>query len=231
MNPAIFAALPGIISAAGGAFGLFGGNKRNYEAPMNAANAHLDRIPGETNPYYQPYINSGRDSLKTLQDQYGNLLNNPNEMYNKFSSGYKESPGYQTRLEEALRAITNSEAAGGMAGSPEHQQLAAGKALDLRSEDFEKYLEHVFGLYGKGLSGTEGLNEQGYGASTDYGNMLANIRGQKAKMAYETGNAMNTGRGQDFSNLIGGAGAAATGYNSYLNHQDVLKLLANTGGR
>ena len=27
MNPAIFAALPGIISAAGGAFGLFGGNR------------------------------------------------------------------------------------------------------------------------------------------------------------------------------------------------------------
>lgn len=230
MLGSIFAALPGLASAAGGLFSMLG-NKHRSEAPMNAANQYLDQIPGTAKPYYQPYINSGQNALNVLQGQYGNLLNNPGEMYNKFSEGYKQSPGYKNRLEEAMQAITNSQAAGGMAGSLQHQQLAANKAVDMSSEDFEQYLNHILGLYGSGLQGTQGMEEQGYGASTDFAHLLSNILGQKAQMSYEGKNAENTGFGQGLGNIFGGLGAAGSGYNSYNNSQDILRLLSNVGGR
>ena len=229
MLPALLSMLPGALSAAGGLFSLFGNNKK-ANAPMNAANPYLNQIPGQTLPYYQPYMNAGSGALNKLQGEYGKLTDDPNSMYDKFSSGYKSSPGYQARLEEAMRAITNSQAAGGMAGSGQHQQLSAEKALDLHGEDFEKYLNHVLGLYGTGLTGEQGIENQGYGANTDYANMLANITGQKANMAYEGANAKNTGEGQAVNNIFGGLGGALGGYNSYQNHQDILKLLGNIGG-
>ncbi len=240
MLPALLSLLPGALSAAGGLFNMFGSNKR-ANAPMNAANQQLNQIPGQTLPYYQPYMNAGKDALNTLTGEYGKSINDPNAQYNKFAAGYKESPGYKTRLEEAMRAITNSQAAGGMAGSGQHQQYSAEKAMELSGKDFEDYLNHIMNIYGKGIEGEQGIETQGYGANTDYANMLANLQAQKGQMGYEAENAKNTARGQDWSNIFGGLGSAATGIGSYYNqqnenakneryHQDVLKLLGNKGG-
>lgn len=230
MLPALLSLLPGIMSAAGGAFNLFG-NKGRFDRPKNAANAELDKIPGAMKPYYQPYMTAGNEALNTLTGEYGKAINDPNAMYDKFAGGYKNSPGYKTRLDEAMRAAANAEAAGGMAGSPEHQQMAAQKAVDLSSKDFEDYLNHILGIYGGGMSGEKGIEEQGYGANTDYANMLGNIYGQKGKMAYDTETNKNTAQGQDWSNIFGGIGAAGAGYNSFKNHQDILKFLSNVGGQ
>lgn len=229
MLPALLSMAPGLLSAAGGLFSLFG-NKKKSEAPMKAANPYLNQIPGQMLPFYQPYMNAGTGALNKLQGEYGGLIDNPNAKYDTLASGYKESPGYKARLEEAMRAITNAQAAGGMAGSGQHQQLSAEKALDLHGEDFENYLNHVLGLYGTGLGGEQGIENQGFGATTDFANMLANIMGQKANMAYEGANAKNTGESQAWNNIFGGAGSALGGYNSYSNAQDILKLLGNSGG-
>ncbi len=229
MLPALLSMLPGALSAAGGLFGLFG-NKKKSAAPMNAANPYLNQIPGQTLPFYQPYMNAGSNALNKLTGEYGGLIDNPNATYDKIASGYKESPGYKARLEEAMRAITNSQAAGGMAGSGQHQQLSAEKALDLHGEDFENFMNHVLGLYGTGLSGEQGIENQGFGANTDYANMLANITGQKANMAYAGKNQENENNANSWKNIFSGLGTAAGGYNAFSNNQDILKLLGNTGG-
>lgn len=223
MFPGLLSMLPGALSAAGGLFGLFG-NKKNSAAPMNAANPYLNNIPGQTYPFYQPYMNAGNDALNKTKSEYESLMGDPTAKYNKFAEGYKESPGYKARLEEAMRAITNSQAAGGMAGSGQHQQLSAERALDLHGEDFENYMKHVYDLYGKGLTGEQGLEEQGYGANTDYANMLANITGQKASMAYAGKNQENENNANSWKQIFGGLGGAVGGYS------DILKLLGNTGG-
>lgn len=230
MFPAFLSMLPGALSAAGGLFSLFG-NKKKSAAPMNAANPYLNQIPGAMKPYYQPYMDAGSDALNKTKGEYESLIGDPTAKYNKFAEGYKESPGYKARLEEAMREITNAQAAGGMAGSGQHQQYAADKALDLHEKDFEDYMNHVMGLYGAGLGGEQGLENQGFSANTDYANMLANIYGQKAGMAYEGANAKNTGESQGWNNIFGGLGSALGGYNSYQNNQDILKLLGNRGGR
>src|SRR6185503_2560866 len=175
------------------------------------AMSYLNQIPGATQPYYQPFINSGKDALETLTGQYGNLINDPNALYNKFSEGYTASPGYQTRLKEALQGITNAEAAGGMAGSPEHQQYAAQKAVDLSGKDFEDYLNHILGLYGAGLSGEQGLETQGYGASTGYGDILGSNLAQEGGLAYQGQAAQNANRSQLIGNAMKLAASFAPG--------------------
>ncbi len=215
--------LPGVLGAGKGIFDMFSnGNNRN---PAKEANKYLDQIPGQTNQYYQPYIDRGREAGNDLTQRYGQMLNNPGDLYNQLGAGYKESPGYQTRLKAGLQAATNAQAAGGMEGSLQHQQYAAERANDIQGKDFEDYLNHVLGLYGAGLQGEQGQDERGYNAGTDYGNILSNVTGQKAKNAYEDANAENTRNGQNWSNIFGGIGSGVSGYNSYQNHQDILKLL------
>jgi len=47
--------------------------------------------------------------------------NDPDGLYSKLGQGYKESPGYQFKLKQAMMAGDNAAAAGGMAGTPQHQ--------------------------------------------------------------------------------------------------------------
>jgi hypothetical protein len=177
---------------------LFGGGKN----PADAANKYLNQIPGAVNPYYQPYINQGRTADQDLMERYNQLLNNPNDLYSQFASGYKESPGYQTRLQQGLQSATNAAASGGMAGSPQHQQQAAQTAVDLSSKDYEDYLNHILGLYGTGLQGEQGVGERGYNASTGYGNILGSNLAQQGGLAYQGQAAQNANQSNLFGNLF-----------------------------
>jgi len=226
MNLGFLSALPGIGSALGGVAGLFSKPKN----PANAANSYLDKIQGQTTPYYQPYINSGQSALKQLQEQYGSLLSDPNAMYSKFAEGYKESPGYQFKLKNALQAGQNASAAGGMLGTPMDVQQQSQIGNDISSEDFNNYISQIAGLYGKGLEGTQGLNSQGYDASSSMGNMLAQILGQKGQNAFTGQQGMNQANQQNWANIFGGASAAGQGYNSYNQQQQLLDWLKQNGG-
>jgi len=181
-------------------FGIF--STKKTPNPADAANAELNKIPGATSPYYDPYINAGKEALGTLKDEYGNLLQDPGSIYDRLGKGYKESPGYQFALKQALGAGQNASAAGGMLGTPADQQQQMGLAQDVASKDFQKYLDSVTGLYGKGLSGTEGLNKQGFDASTEYGKMLADIFGQKSSNIYQGTAGQNAAGGNKQAQLM-----------------------------
>src|ERR1700690_1331158 len=93
-----------------------------FKNPADAASPYYGQIPGQTNPYFEPYFNNGVNSGKTLNDQYSGLMNDPGGMMNKFGESYKESPGMKFAIQQALQASGNAAAAGGMAGSPQHEQ-------------------------------------------------------------------------------------------------------------
>lgn len=175
---------------------------RDYPNPANAANPYYNKIPGTLAPYFQPFIGAGKDALSDLQKQYGQLLGNPSEMIAKFGAGYQESPGYQFQTKQALQAANNAAAAGGMAGSPAEQQSIAGTVNNLANEDYNQYLKNVMGLYGTGLSGEQGLERQGYGASTQFGEDLARALMSQGNLAY-------TGQENENEMRYGGEGARA----------------------
>lgn len=198
---------PGLKAGFGGAGGgilggllgsLFGNNKDPYKEAQKS----LSQIPGTISPYYQPYIGAGNQALGTSQKQYQNLLNNPGDIYNQLGSGYHESPGFHFALSQALNGIDNAAAAGGMTGTPGHQQQAGQLAENLANQDYQSYLQQVLGLYGTGLQGEQGLANQGLGASNELAQSLANNligQGQLGFNQAEYGNQRN-------SNLFGGLG-------------------------
>jgi len=207
-------AIPGIASAAGGLANMFWPKKD----PAKEAGNYLDQIPGAMAPYYSPYMKMGRKELGNLVDEYGNLVGNTGDIYNKLASGYTQSPGYQRALQEALQAGGNAAAAGGLLGTPMNQEQQMGIAQDIASKDFNNYLQSVLDLYGQGLQGEQGLENQGYEANTGFANMLGQIQGQKAQNAYNSASGQNQAMGTNLGNIFGGFGQAFHGYNDAKNY-------------
>lgn len=179
--------------------------------PATGANKTLGQIPGEIQPYYQPYQEAGNKSLQDLMSQYGDLMNNPGEFYNQIASGYTESPGYQTRLKDAMNAVNNASAAGGSLGTPLNAEDLASRSMDLRSQDFENYLKNVLGLHTEGLQGAQGLENQGFEANTGYANALANIRGQQSQNQYAGKASQNAANAARMQQIFGLGGALYSG--------------------
>lgn len=178
---------------------VFGGGQKN---PADSANQYLNQIPGAVNPYYQPYINQGQQSNQILQGQYGQLTSDPGALYSKFGQGYKESPGYQFKLSQALQSGNNAAAAGGMAGSPSHQQNNMQLGNDIASQDYNDYMKQILGLYGLGLEGEKGLGEQGFKASTGYGDILGSNLGAQAQYGYAGQAGKNANQSNTMNNYL-----------------------------
>jgi hypothetical protein len=172
-----------------------------------AANKYLNQIPGAMQPYYQPYIGAGQNALGQLMGQYGQLTGSTGDVYNKLASGYQQSPGFQSALKQALGAAGNQAAAGGMTGTPQAQLQAADVAGTLSQRDFGDYMNRMQNLYSTGLQGMSGINQMGFGASSDYANMLGSLLGQQGQYAALEKAMQNQKRSKAFGQLAGGLGA------------------------
>lgn len=182
---------------------MFFGN--SGQDPFKQANKFFNKIPGAVQPYYQPYQQAGQNALGQLQGQFGNLVNDPNAMLNKIGAGYQKSPGYDWQLQQALGAGTNAAAAGGMAGSPQHQQQAMTTATGLANQDYYNYLNKALGLYGTGLQGLGGLNQMGYGANDQMANIMFNMLANQGALGYKNALAENQSQGSQWGNIAGSA--------------------------
>lgn len=191
----------------GGLYNLFGPGP----GIAKEANKYLNQIPGAMQPYYKPYMEAGQNALGQLMGQYGQLTGSTGDVYNKLASGYQESPGFQTALKQALGAAGNQAAAGGMSGTPQAQLQSADVAGTLSQKDFGDYMGRMMGLYNTGLSGLSGINQQGFGANTDYANMLGSILGQQGQYGAMEKAMRNQQRGQGIGQLFGGLGSLFAG--------------------
>lgn len=193
----------GVAGVGGGLYNLFGKSSGIPEA----ANKYLNQIPGAMQPYYQPYMSAGQNALGQLMGQYGQLTGSTGDVYNKLAGGYQQSPGFQSALKQALGAASNQAAAGGMTGTPQAQLQSADVAGTLAQKDFSDYMSRMMGLYGTGLQGMGNINKMGFGASTDYANMLGSLLGQQSQYAAMEKAMQNQKRGKAFGQLAGGLGA------------------------
>lgn len=183
-----------------GGIGLLGGflGDNDYEKDTNNI---LNKIPPQLREFLMPYINAGTGALGKAGGEYDKLLADPNALISRLGAGYKASPGYQWKLNQGENAITNAQAAGGMAGSGQHQQLAGQLAENLANQDYYDYLKDVLGLFGTGLQGEQGLTELGAGAGGSLAASLAAILQDKAKLRYQGGLNKNQQLNDIFSNI------------------------------
>lgn len=163
----------------------------DFQNPADAAMPYLDQLPDAIKPYYQSYIDRGNNASDTLSREYGEQINDPGGLSARLGAGYKESPGYQFKLHQALSAGDNAAAAGGLAGSNQHQQGNMQLANDISSQDFNDYMSRILGIYQGGIKGNEGFAERGYNASNELGQSIGNNYLNKAGLAYKGAGAEN----------------------------------------
>jgi len=195
-----------------------------FPDPSKKAHKYLDKVPGQITPYYDPYIQAGRGALDTSQGEYNKLLQNPGGWLNQIGGGYQQSPGFQAALDRALQGAGHAQAAGGMAGSPQHEYQNMQIATDLANQDYNQWLQNALGLYGAGLGGMGGLTQLGYGASNELAQSLAQNLMNKAGLGYANQVNQNQMTGGILGNLsalfpgngggmggMGGMGGGASG--------------------
>ena len=193
----------GAAALGSGVAGLFGSGSN----PADKANQYINQIPGQTNQYFDPYNKAGQSQIPGLQEQYGKGMNDPGGLLNSIGANYKQSPGFQFALEQALKGGNNAAAAGGMAGSPAHEQENMGIASGLASKDYNDWLQQATGLYGNALTGSQGMANQGQQAGQSQADMIAQALAQQGNYAYEGQASKNASN--PWGNILGGAGMLA----------------------
>jgi hypothetical protein len=159
--------------AIGGAMSsLFGGGAQDDDAVQS----QLGQIPGMISPYYQPYIQAGQESLGGLQEQLGQMTQDPGALMNMLGQGYRQSPGLQMSEQQAIEAANRAAAAGGQLGAPGVQAAIAKQVQGMGEQDYGNYLDRVLGLYGTGVKGLTGLTDLGAGEGAGLAQNLADVQ-------------------------------------------------------
>lgn len=187
---------------------MFGGS--DYKNPANAGMSYLNQIPDVAKTYYNPSIIAGNTALPKIQEQFDQLTNDPGEMIKRFGSGYQQSPGFDWSMKQGQAAINNASAAGGMAGTPQHQQQAGEMATNLSNTDYYNYLNHVIGMYGQGLEGEKGLYDTGTKSSQSLADLLSNNLAGQAGYQYAGAAGENAANAQNKNNWYSGLGSIAS---------------------
>ena len=174
---------------------------------MDDVQGYLAQIEPMLHQYYDPYINQGQAAMGTLDQQYQMLLNDPAAMQAMLGSGYTQSPGYQYNYNQAMNAGNMAAAAGGMTGTPAHEEQMMGTASGIASQDYWKYYGANQGLWNQGLQGTQDMFNTGFNASNAMASGLGSLYGNQANLAYGNMQTQN----DMFASLLG-AGMGAAGY-------------------
>lgn len=179
MNPGTLGMFSSMFGGGGG-----GGGGGKFHNPADAAMPYLNQIGQQIPQYFNPYINAGNQALPSLQQQYGQLLNNPGGVMNGIGAGFHQSPGYQFQTQQAMGAANRAASAGGMLGSPAEQQSIAGTVNGMANQDYYNYLDHGMNMYGMGLQGMGDMAHMGLSASNGLSDDLMSQYLSQANLAY-----------------------------------------------
>ena len=183
---------------------MFGGKN-----PADSAMPYLNQIPGQTQQYQQPYFDAGKSQIPGLQDQYSQLMNDPGGRMNKIGESFKESPGFKFAMQQALQGGNHAAAAGGMAGSPQHEQQNMQMATDLGNQEYGNWMKNALGMYGQGLQGSQGMANQGQQAGQSMADMIAQTLAQQANLSFNGQQQQNQNKSDMWGNVFKGAGSLA----------------------
>jgi hypothetical protein len=191
---------------------LFGKNKNKN--PANEAMPYLNNISPVTHSQLNPYIQRGNEAYGQASKQYNSMTQNPMAFVDEIMRGYKPSEGFNFRKEQAQNELANAARAGGYRGTKADQFANADLADKLLSGGQNDYLQQVLQVLGGGLQGQENSINRGYSSSTDMANILANVLGSQAGLAFkgqENQNASNNAERAMNGELFGQVLGAVTG--------------------
>lgn len=165
----------GLLGGAALGFGLGGYNQGHY----------LNKIEPMEHENYDPYIQRGQRAGGILEDQFGRMSQDPTGYIDDIMGNYRNTPGFQQRLGEALKAARSSAAAGGRAGTIESIGQQAQLEDRLLGQDMQQYLDNVLGVQRTGLSGEQGLYGTGFNATQNLTGDLSNLYGTQEQLGFQ----------------------------------------------
>ena len=195
-----------------GFFNFLSGGKN----PADKAMPYISQIPGKTQEYYQPWFEAGKSQIPGLQEQYKQLLENPGQKMNTIGESFHESPGFKFALQQALQGSNHAAAAGGMEGSPQHEQQNMQLATDLGNQEYNNWMRNAMGLYGQGLQGSQGMSQTGQQAGSNMADTIANTLAQQGNLEFHDQRQQNQNRNDLYGNLFKGAGMALGAFNPFI---------------
>lgn len=158
--------------------------------PSRDANKYMNQIPGVGHQYYDPFINQGQEAGGVLKGQYGKMLD-PTAFMDEIMGHYKTSKGAEYEQNKLGRGIGATAAAGGYAGTPEHQRAYGEMAGDIMSKDMQQYLQNALGINAQGIAGEQDFYNKGYGASGSLADLLGGNLASQGTMAFQQGQQHN----------------------------------------
>jgi hypothetical protein len=130
------------------------------------------------------------------------LIRDPSGRLNQIGAGFQQSPGFQFALQQALQGAGHASAAGGMAGSPQHEQQNMGLATNLANQDYYNFMDRALGLHGQGLQGMQGIAGMGLSAGKSLSDLIAQALAQRGAYEYAGNASQNAGLGGLISILV-----------------------------
>ena len=177
--------------------------------PANSAMPYLNQIPGQTQQYQQPFFDAGKSQIPGLEDQYSQLMNDPGKRINQIGENFHESPGFKFAMQQALQGGNHAAAAGGMAGSPQHEQQNMQLGSSLGNQEYNNWLHNALGQYDIGLQGSQDMANQGQQAGQNIADMIAQTLAQQANLSFNGQQQKNQNKSDMWGNVFKGAGSLA----------------------
>lgn len=181
-----YAAMGAGANAIGNYFGNDSAEKRYKEAWKKAQG------------YLNPFAEFGKAQGQNLTDAASNLLH-PEEMLNKWTEGYTESPFAKQMTEHATASGLDSASQQGLLGSSAALSNVQNTSSNIMNADRQQYLNDLMQKYMTGINTSQGLYNTGYDASR----ALADAAMGYGDRTAQTGYNKWAGTGQAFSNLMG----------------------------
>jgi len=176
-------------------------NLFSREDPTKGANRYLNKIPGVGKEYLNPYVEGGQKDAGVLSKQYGRLLN-PTSFIDDIMKNYSLSKGAQYQRDQLGRGIGATAAAGGIAGTPEHQREYGEMANDIMSKDMQQYLRNALDVYNKGLGGEENFYNKGFDAAEKLADIIGGTLSSQAGLSFQGANQTNASRDSFLNALV-----------------------------
>jgi len=185
-----------------------------YQDPGKAASQYTNQVPGETQKFNQPYIDRGQSYMDAMDPSVRQGISDPGQFQNDINQNYTQSKGYQFSLDEQLGAAENAAAAGGMAGSPMHQQQNMQLANNIAQQDFNTWADRNANLYGMNMNSANQGIDRAQNASNRQSDAVSTSLNQNAGYSSDNAqrhNMMVNAFAKNIGSLLGITGKDANG--------------------
>jgi hypothetical protein len=205
--------------ALGAGAGIYGANKQAGAA--DKASQQQYAMYDQTRSDLQPWMTYGEVGLDELGKLLGINSQGSDPLNSYFLSPFtldkfQQSPGYQFRLDEGMKAINKGAASRGMYYAPQTLQDLGKYQQGLASTEFE----NAYGRYNTDLSRQYGMLSNLVNSGQNAAAGLGGIGQQAATNAGQFGTAgaaAQAGGYMGAANAVGGAGLGLANYGMYLS--------------